>query len=142
MSPRIPTLLLALSLAAPAVAQDGDPALAVFQPNDAALSCTQMADEAAALSQHMGGRGGRGVFGAVGDAAKAGASLLIPGAGLAMAGMDALTREQRERREAQEAAVEHRWYYLNGLYAGRCGTQQAAAQTTAPQVQVEPAPAN
>ena len=138
MSPRIPILLLALSLAAPVAAQEGEAAPQVFQPNDAALTCTQMADEAAALSQHMGGRGGAGLFGAVGDAAKAGAALLIPGAGLAMAGVDVLTREQRERREAQEEAIENRWYYLNGLYAGRCNTQQAAAQTPAPQVQTAP----
>ena len=138
MSSRTLILLSALSIAAPALAQVADTTLEVFQPNDAALTCTQMADEAAALSQHMGGRGGSGLFGAVGDAAKAGASLLIPGAGLAMAGMDVLTREQRERREAQEAAVENRWYYLNGLYAGRCNTQQAAAQTPAPQVRIAP----
>ena len=138
MSSRTLILLSALSIAAPAMAQEADTTLEVFQPNDAALTCTQMADEAAALSQHMGGRGGSGLFGAVGDATKAGASLLIPGAGLAMAGMDVLTREQRERREAQEAAVENRWYYLNGLYAGRCNTQQAAAQTPAPQVRIAP----
>lgn len=129
---------LLLTPAAPALGQDGDPALAVFQPTDAAMTCTQMADEAAALSQHMGGRGGRGVIGAVGDAAKAGASLLIPGAGLAMAGVDALTREQRERREAQEAAIENRWYYLNGLYAGRCGAPEVAPAATSSPAQAAP----
>lgn len=142
MSPRIPILLLALSLAAPAAAQDANATLEVFQPNDTALTCTQMADEAATLSARMGGRGGSGVFGAVGEVAKSGAALLIPGAGLAMAGVDALTREQRERREAQEAAVESRWYYLNGLYAGRCNTQQTTVQPPAPQVQAAPVPTN
>ena len=147
MSPRFLILISALSLgalalAAPAVAQEGDPALVVFRPDDGAMTCRQMADEAAGLSAQMGGRGGAGVFGAMGEVAKSGAAMLIPGAGLAMAGVDALTREGRERREAEEAAVEHRWYYLNGLYAGRCDTQQATVQTPAPQVQVQPAPTN
>ena len=139
MSPRFLILISALSLAAPAMAQEGDPALVVFRPDDGALTCRQMADEAAALSAQMGGKGGSGVFGAtMGEVARSGAALLIPGAGLAMAGVDVLTREGRERREAHEAAVEHRWYYLNGLYAGRCDTQRATVHTPAPQVQVQP----
>lgn len=138
MSPRFLILISALSLAAPAMAQEGDPALVIFRPDDGALTCRQMADEAAALSAQMGGKGGSGVFGAMGDVARSGAALLIPGAGLAMAGVDVLTREGRERREAHEAAVEHRWYYLNGLYAGRCEVRQTAVQTPAPQVQTTP----
>lgn len=138
MSPRFLILLSALSLAAPAMAQEGDPALVVFRPDDGALTCRQMADEAAALSAQMGGKGGAGVFGAMGEVARSGAALLIPGAGLAMAGVDVLTRDGRERREAHEAAVEHRWYYLNGLYVGRCETRQAATQTPPPQVQTTP----
>lgn len=138
MSPRFLILISALSLAAPAVAQEPEGPPDVFRPDDGALTCRQMADEAAALSARMGGKGGSGVFGAMGEVARSGAALLIPGAGLAMAGVDVLTRDGRERREAHEAAVENRWYYLNGLYAGRCDTRQAASQTAAPQVQMQP----
>jgi hypothetical protein len=129
---RLPLILAAAVLATPALAQEADAPPVVFRDGDAAMSCPQIADEAAALSETMGGRGGPGVIGAVTGAARAGASMLIPGAGLAIAGVDALTREQRERKEAEEAAVEHRWYYLNGLYAGRCNTPPPAPPPTVP----------
>jgi hypothetical protein len=78
-----------------------------------------MADEAARLSETMGAAPGGGLCGRLGGVARAGASMVIPGAGLVMVGTDALTAPERERKEAEAAAVRHRWYYLNGLYAGR-----------------------
>ena len=92
----------------------------VVQAGDANLSCTQIADEAAGLSERMGDNT-PGRLGAAVDVARAGAALLIPGAGLVMAGADALTDGERQRREAEAQAMRDRWNYLNGLYiAGDC----------------------
>lgn len=130
---------LGLSAAAPAFAQDAPAAEqprspTVIQAGDTALTCAAMADEAARLSETMGAEPGGGLFGRLGGVARAGASMVIPGAGLVMAGTDALTAPGRERKEAEAAAVLHRWYYLNGLYAGRdCMNAPAVAPAaTAP----------
>ncbi len=123
---------LARSAASAAAAQDAPaPELQIFRETDSAMTCVQISDEAAALSATMGGSQGGGVFGALGGVARSGAALLIPGAGLAIAGADVLTRPEREREEAREQAVQNRWYYLNGLYTGlRCGQ---APEAPAPQ---------
>ena len=92
---------------------------AIIQAGDTSLTCPAMADEAARLSATMGGEPGGGLFGRLGGVARAGAAMVIPGAGLVMAGTDALTAPERERKAAEAAAIQHRWYYLNGLYAGR-----------------------
>lgn len=115
---------MGLSVAPSAFAQQApaaEPARApaVIQAGDASLSCAAMADEAARLSEAMGAEPGGGLFGRLGGVARAGASMVIPGAGLVMVGTDALTAPERERKEAEAAAIEHRWCYLNGLYAGR-----------------------
>ena len=118
----VPVAILALGLAVPVAAQEATPdegPAPVIRTSDGAMTCIQIADEAARLSARMGGDGGGGVFGQVGGVAKAGAAMLIPGAGLLMAGADALTADERREREAEADAVQHRWYYLNGLYAGR-----------------------
>lgn len=134
--------LLAALWAAPAVAQDAPPGspssepapeLQIFRAGDPAMTCVQISDEAAELSATMGGAQGGGVFGAISGVVRSGAAMLVPGAGLAIAGADALTRPERERQEAREQAVQHRWYYLNGLYTGlRCNQAQAAAEPTPP----------
>ena len=86
----------------------------VVRTGDSSLNCRQIADEAATLSARMGGTP---TGGALGTVAKAGAAALIPGAGLVMAGVNALNEPERQRREADE----NRWHYLNGLYtAGGC----------------------
>lgn len=124
--------LLFAFAAGPVLAQEAPEApppeqLQIFRTGDAAMTCRQISDEAAELSQQMGGSQGGGVFSSVVGIGRAGASMLIPGAGLALAGADALTRPDRERREARAAAVEQRWYYLNGLYTGlKCGMEPAA----------------
>ena len=92
----------------------------VVQAGDANLSCTQIADEAAGLSERMGANT-PGRLGAAVDVAKAGAAMLIPGAGLVIAGANAVTEPERQRREAEAQALRDRWNYLNGLYiAGDC----------------------
>lgn len=145
----------ALSLCAgyPAIAQETPEAEAektdapaepieVIRNSDAALTCVQISDEAAQLSESMGGEPGTSVFSRLGGVAKAGAALLIPGAGLATAAADAMTQPGRDRREAAELSVQHRWYYLNGLYAGHgCQAQaEAALAPAAPTVAAAPAP--
>ncbi len=90
----------------------------VARDGDARLTCRQIADEAATLSQRMGGTP---TGGALGGVARAGASALIPGAGLVMAGVDALKAPERAQREADE----NRWHYLNGIYTARNCLQTA-----------------
>lgn len=128
--------VLALSAASTVLAQQTPapaPELQIFRDTDPAMTCVQISDEAAQLSAAMGGSQGGGVFGAIGGVVRSGAAMLVPGAGLAIAGADALTRPEREREQAREQAVQHRWYYLNGLYTGlRCNQTQAAAAEAAP----------
>jgi hypothetical protein len=110
---RIHILLSAVLLCAGcATPQASGDAATVSRAGDANLSCRQIADEAATLSARMGGTPTGGPLGGV---AKAGAAALIPGAGLVLAGVDALNAPARERREADE----NRWHYLNGLYTAR-----------------------
>ncbi|WP_420471402.1 hypothetical protein [Brevundimonas sp. FT23042] len=126
-------LVVFVIAAGPALAQEAVEAPAphvqpIFRAGDADLTCRQIADEAAALSQQMGGEQGDGVFSSVLGVGRAGVAMLVPGAGLAIAGVDAINRPEREAREAREAAVEQRWYYLNGLYTGlRCNPEAQAA---------------
>ena len=105
----------------------------VVRPGDAEMTCHQMADEGAALSADMG-ESGPGLLGRVGGIARAGATLLVPAAGLAAAGVDALTSPGKARRETEADTRRDRWNYLNGLYAGRgCdGANAAEPATVAP----------
>lgn len=136
MKIRILTAVAALTVGVvqPAVAQEAsasaEGSIEIMRASDTAMTCPQISEEAAQLSQRLGGTPGGGILSSITGVASAGAALLIPGAGLAIAGADALTRPDRERKEAEEAAVRHRWYYLNGLYAGQhC---QAAADAAGP----------
>ena len=127
---------MSLGAAAPALAQESaappEGPIEVIRTSDTALTCAAMADEAALLSETMGGEPGGGLFGRLGGVARAGAAMLIPGAGLVMAGTDALTAPERDRKAAEATAVQHRWYYLNGLYAGRDCMNAPAGATAAP----------
>src|SRR6476661_4974910 len=97
---------VSLGVAAPAFAQDPAPAPAVeaateqpvIRDADAAMTCPQMSEEAAQLSQTMGGEPKGGLFSALGGVARAGAAMVIPGAGLVMAGADAVNRPAQERK--------------------------------------------
>ena len=136
---------LSLGLAGPAMSQDGDAAqdgdspARVIRTTDATMTCVQMADEAARLSQDMGGDPDRSVFGMLGGVARSGAAMLVPGAGLVIAGADALTRPAADRREAEALAAQNRWFYLNGLYAGRRCHERAEATTGTPSPTATPA---
>lgn len=114
------------------VDRDRSAPLPVIRETDAAMTCVQIGEEAAQLSQQMGGAENAGLMGSLGGIARAGASMLIPGAGLALAGADALTREDRDRDAAVDTAVRHRWYYLNGLHDGRDCRQSATATASVP----------
>lgn len=150
MNMRILTAIAALSVGVvqPAVAQEApapapaDGPIEIMRLSDTALTCPQISEEAALLSEQLGGAPGNGFLSAVTGVAQAGASMLIPGAGLVMAGADALTRPGRERKEAEVAAVRHRWFYLNGLYAGQdCqAAADAAGPTPASPADAAPAP--
>lgn len=125
----VPTLTIALMCGGAAFAQEAG----VFREADATLTCAQIGDEAAQLSEVMGERTPSGGWlSSLGSLAKSGASLLVPGGGLAVAGADAVRQPGRERAEAEQAALQNRWYYLNGLHAGRGCREQAAAPATAP----------
>ncbi|WP_428150094.1 hypothetical protein [Brevundimonas sp.] len=123
----IPILSTALSCASAASAQESG----VFREADESLTCAQIGDEAAQLSEVMGDATPQGGWlSSLGNLAKSGASLLVPGAGLAVAGADAVRQPARDRDEAERSAIQNRWYYLNGLHAGR-GCREPAA-TVAP----------
>ncbi len=137
--------VLSLASVLPATAQEAAPPaegpMEVMRATDSQLTCRQISDEAAQLSQQMGGAPSGGVLSALSGVAQAGAALVIPGAGLVMAAGDALTRPDRERKEAEAAAVRHRWYYLNGLYAGQdCMAQVDAAVGATPASPADAAP--
>lgn len=126
----ITTLATALLAAGAAPAQEAG----VFREADEGLTCAQIGDEAAQLSQAMGDATPQGGWlSSLGNLAKTGASLIVPGAGLAVAGADAVRQPGRDRDEAEQAAIQNRWYYLNGLHAGRGCREQAAAAPAAVQ---------
>lgn len=137
---------LAVGVVQPAVAQEAaaraEGPIEIMRASDTAMTCPQISEEAAQLSEQLGGAPGNGLLSAVTGVAQAGAAMLIPGAGLAIAGADALTRPGRERKEAEVAAVRHRWFYLNGLYAGQdCqAVADAAGPTPATPADAAPAP--
>jgi len=147
MNIRILTVVAALSVgvAQPAFAQQAEArtnaSFEIMRASDTTMTCPQISEEAAGLSQQLGGTPGGGILGAVTGVASAGAAMLIPGAGLAIAGVDALTRPDRDRKEAEAAAVRHRWYYLNGLYAGQDCQAVADAAGPTPASPADAAPA-
>ena len=112
----------------------------IIRAGDTAMTCAAVADEAAQLSEAMGGEPDGGLFGRLGGVARAGASMMIPGAGLVIAGADAVTAPGRERKEAEAAAIRHRWYYLNGLYAGHSCMNDVDAAGSAPPSPADAAP--
>ena len=136
---------LASLLAGAALAQAGassSQATAPIRDTDTDMTCQQVADEAARLSAGMGSGGGDlGVLGSLGAVARSGASLLIPGAGLALAGADLATRQGRERKQAEQEAAQYRWYYLNGLYSGKgCNSAQREPAASPPPTAMTPTP--
>ena len=127
-------VVLGLGAVSPVWAQEAEAPppgpIEVIRVTDGTMTCAAVSEEAAGLSEAMGGEPDGGLFGRLGGVVRAGATMVIPGAGLAMAGADVLTAPGRERKAAEADAVRHRWYYLNGLYAGqRC---QAASDATGP----------
>jgi len=135
---------LGLGAGSPVLAQEAaappSGPIEIIRASDAAMTCAAISEEAAGLSQTMGGEPDGGLFGRLGGVARAGAAMVIPGAGLAIAGADALTAPDRERKEAEVAAVRHRWYYLNGLYAGKAcqAASDAAGPTPASPADADP----
>ena len=136
--------VLALGVVPPVMAQDAEAPptgpIQVIRATDTAMTCAAMADEAARLSEAMGGEPDGGLFDRLGGVARAGASMMIPGAGLVIAGADAVTAPGRERKEAEAAAIRHRWYYLNGLYAGHDCMSGADATGSPPPSPADAAP--
>ncbi len=109
------TAAVLLSAGAASAQEEG-----VFREADAALTCAQIGDEAAQLSAAMGDATPQGGWlSSLGGMARSGAALLVPGGALAVAGVDAVRQPGRDRSEAEQGAVKNRWYYLNGLHAGR-----------------------
>lgn len=144
MKTAIATIAAATLLAGTAVAQDSapTPAQQVIRDTDSTLTCVQIADEAAQLSQAMGGSPGSSTISALTDVAKAGAATFIPFAGLVIAGADALTQGDRQERIAAALAQQNRWFYLNGLYSGRgCMDNPTPAAAQAQPVPSAAAPA-
>jgi len=133
----IPTLMIAVMAAGATSAQEAG----VFREADEGLTCAQIGDEAAQLSEAMGDATPQGGWlSSLGSLAKTGASMLAPGGGLVVAGVDAVRQPGRDRDEAEQAAIQNRWYYLNGLHAGRGCREQTTAAASAPAAAQAPAP--
>jgi hypothetical protein len=135
----IPTLTIALLSAGAAPAQEATAPdesaadMGVFRETDESLTCARISDEAARLGEAMGDATPQGGWlSSLGGIARAGTAMLVPGGGLAMAGVDAVRQPTRDRDEAEQAAVQNRWYYLNGLHIGRGCREQAAVPAQAP----------
>lgn len=131
-----------MGLAEPAFAQEAtaepDEALVAIRGSDVGMTCVQLGDEAAQLSETMGGEPKGSLFGRLGGVVRQGAAMAIPGAGLVIAGADAVREPARVRREAEAMTAQNRWHYLNGLYAGRQCHERLEAQaeaTAAPTVE-------
>ena len=121
----IPTLTIALLSAGAASAQEET----VFREADDSLTCAQISEEAAELSTAMGEATPQGGWlSSLGGIARSGASMLVPGGALAVAGVDAVRQPGRDREEAEQATVQNRWYYLNGLHIGRGCREEARAR--------------
>ena len=129
----IPTLTIILLSAGAAPAQEqgaqepGAQDTGVFRESDEGLTCARISHEAAQLGEAMGDATPQGGWlSSLGGIARSGAAMLVPGGGLAMAGVDAVRQPTRDRDDAEQAAVQNRWYYLNGLHIGRGCREQAA----------------
>lgn len=123
------TLLIAAGVAGAASAQNPQSAGAVIRQSDQSLTCEQIVAEGAVISQALGETKEQSMFGRFGGVVKAGASMLVPGAGIAIAGVEAMGEDERQAALAEDLARMNRWYYLNGLYFGKgCGTPALAGQ--------------
>ncbi|HEX8662286.1 MAG TPA: hypothetical protein VF686_10515, partial [Brevundimonas sp.] len=67
----------------PAMAQQAEAAaerpFEIMRAGDTAMTCPQISEEAAQLSQQLGGTPGGGILGTISGVASAGAAMLIPG---------------------------------------------------------------
>jgi len=123
------SLLAGLGLAGAASAQEVESAGAIIRQSDQTLICEQIVAAGAEISQALGETREQSMFGRFGGVVKAGASMLVPGAGLAIAGVEAMGEDERQAALAEDLARMNRWYYLNGLYFGKgCGTPALAGQ--------------
>lgn len=123
------SLLAGLGLAGAASAQEVESAGAIIRQSDQTMTCEQIVAAGAEISQALGETREQSMFGRFGGVVKAGASMLVPGAGLAIAGMEAMGEDERQAALAEDLARMNRWYYLNGLYFGKgCGTPALAGQ--------------
>ena len=136
----IPVLTITL-LGGAAAAQDvAGLQTGVFREADERLTCARISEEAAELSMAMGDATPQGGWlSSLGGIARSGAAMLAPVTAVAIAGVDALRQPTRDRDEAEQAAVQNRWYYLNGLHIGRGCREQA--DTGAPAIQPGGVPA-
>lgn len=123
------SLLAGIGLAGAASAQEVESAGAIIRQSDQTMTCEQIVAAGAEISQALGETREQSMFGRFGGVVKAGASMLVPGAGLAIAGVEAMGEDERQAALAEDLARMNRWYYLNGLYFGKgCGTPALAGQ--------------
>lgn len=136
----IPLILALAGLAGPVLAQDAPgPPPPVIRPDDGVMTCVQMADEAGTISKALDDSDEGSMFGRFGGVLRQGAAMMIPGAGIVIAGADAMNQPEQERKQALVLNQVNRWYYLNGLYIGRdCGAA-STTETVTPAAPTSPA---
>lgn len=125
-----------LAVAGGAAAQSGQ----IIRVGDDAMDCPGIIAAANQAAEILGGAPEGGVFGseeainaatglAMQGAIMSGAGRAIPGMGMLGNALGAAARQRREQQEAARLVAQQRWYYLNGLYAGRdCDRVLAEAQ--------------
>lgn len=131
------TMVLAALMAAvatPVLAQEGQ----VIRMGDSALSCTDIIMQANEAAETLGGAPEGGLMTGENAVAVAQTAAIHTGMGQAVPGLGAVgglfrqaSQARKEREEAARNVAQSRWYYLNGLYAGRQCDQVLAAEAAA-----------
>lgn len=134
MRTRMALLALAAAISAPVLAQEGQ----VIRMGDSALSCTDIIVQASEAAETLGGAPEGGLMTGENAVAVAQTAALHTGMGQAVPGLGAVgglfrqaSQQRRDREEAARKVAQSRWYYLNGLYAGRQCDQVLAAEAAA-----------
>jgi len=143
MKRKIALAALLTAMVTPALAQDGQ----VIRMGDSALSCTDIILQANAAAETLGGAPEGGLMTGENAVAVAQTAALHTGMGQAIPGLGAVggmfrqaSQARQKQQEEARTVAQSRWYYLNGLYAGRQCDQVLAAEaaaTAAPKADAE-----
>ncbi|MCC5887545.1 MAG: hypothetical protein JJT88_14015 [Gammaproteobacteria bacterium] len=140
MKRKIAFAALLAAVVSPALAQEGQ----IIRMGDSALSCTDIILQANAAAETLGGAPEGGLMTGENAVAVAQTAALHTGMGQAIPGLGAVggmfrqaSQARQQQQEAARKVAQSRWYYLNGLYAGRQCDQVLAAEAAVPEAGAE-----